>query len=359
MKYIILLVFSGFLVFNAACYSGLGCKICHSIIQNFHNLLSSQESTKIFAAIFTKICYQIQPKMLCDQEIETFLPVWGAVTDLLNSTIICSSLNFCDNPIIIKDLDRDFLKRVLRDTPPKITRNTKFHKIINEKSELMKILVFTDAHLDFGYMEGKSTRCNFTSCCRVDSGDPIKPEEAAGPYGHVGLCDIPTKTVDSFLDQLEKINPDLVLWLGDNPAHDTYEQRKETHLNALNYISKGILKRYKGPVYFVTGNHDGLPDGQFDVHGNRSQWILDGFSKVAENWYSQEGIFIEKIIIKTGIENVKKYGRFSELVKGTKLRIIGLNNFVMDFTNTFLFSNVTDALGQAFFPIFIQNSYLG
>ncbi len=41
-----------------------------------------------------------------------------------------------------------------------------------------------------------------------------------------------------------------------------------------------------------------------------------------------------------------RYGRMSELVPGTRLRIIGLNHFGMDFTNTFLWANSTDPFGQ-------------
>ena len=126
-----------------------------------------------------------------------------------------------------------------------------------------------------------------------------------------------------------------MLWLGDNPGHNVNEQKQETQLDVFKYIVSRLREIYHGKVYFVSGNHDGFPDGQFDINGGTSQWLLDGYANAAKYWYSD-----------MGIETMRRYGRFSELVPGTQLRIIGLNNFVMDFTNTFLLPNSTDPLGQ-------------
>ena len=40
-----------------------------------------------------------------------------------------------------------------------------------------------------------------------------------------------------------------------------------------------------------------------------------------------------------------EYGCFSQLHPGTKLRIIGLNNYVLDFTNLYVLGNSTNPLG--------------
>ena len=326
MKYVILLIF----ILAPIIATSPLCNLCRNSINSFYQYMTSNSSMESILTFGKWACTFFQTKKYCDAVVVTFKPTIGAVLELLNGTILCSKFHFCKYPIITVDSDRKYLSRILRSVPPRQS----YPNILNV-SGTFKILVFTDAHVDFGYREGKSSKCEFTSCCRYDSPDTNNTERRAGKFGYLGKCDLPQTTLDSFIKEVGKINPDVVLWLGDNPAHNTYEQKKSNHLDVLNYISSNLASNYSGPIYFVTGNHDGLPDGQFDVRHGTNQWILDGYAKVASRWYSNEGI-----------ETMRKYGRFSELVKGTKLRIIGLNNFVMDYTNIFLFANATDSLGQ-------------
>ncbi len=43
---------------------------------------------------------------------------------------------------------------------------------------------------------------------------------------------------------------------------------------------------------------------------------------------------------------MRRYGCFAQLHPGTKLKIIGLNNYIMDFTNIYLWGNATDPYGR-------------
>ena len=43
---------------------------------------------------------------------------------------------------------------------------------------------------------------------------------------------------------------------------------------------------------------------------------------------------------------MRRFGRYSQLHPGTKLRIIGLNGFVRGATNSFIWSNITDRWGE-------------
>lgn len=43
---------------------------------------------------------------------------------------------------------------------------------------------------------------------------------------------------------------------------------------------------------------------------------------------------------------MRKYGRYTQLHPGTTLRIIALNTLVLDATNSYIWKNMTDQLGQ-------------
>jgi len=283
-----------------------------------------------FISFIIYACNRFTSKGYCDLLIGNFKEPITSLTYTINGTVICSRLSFCTNPRIVKDEDSAYLSRVLIDVPPR-----KPYESIFNVSDTYKILVFNDPHIDFKYTKDRSSECEKEVCCRHDSPIEDEPSKRAGKYGFVGKCDLPQITFDNFIKKVAEINPDVVLGLGDYNGHNAYEQTKETHLDILRYLAKVLRGNYSGPVYLVTGNHDGFPDGQFDVIRGKSQWILDGYADILSQWYTEKGT-----------KTVREYGRFSELVNDTKLRIIGLNNFVMDYTNVYLYENATDALQQ-------------
>ena len=63
------------------------------------------------------------------------------------------------------------------------------------KSELIKIAMITDFHLDWDYTPGAmSVGCGNVLCCRIDSGPGTKPENTAGKWGDFA-CDVPIITL--------------------------------------------------------------------------------------------------------------------------------------------------------------------
>eukprot|EP01022_Parablepharisma_sp_SALTPOND_P017031 TRINITY_DN2634_c0_g1_i1.p2 TRINITY_DN2634_c0_g1~~TRINITY_DN2634_c0_g1_i1.p2 ORF type:complete len:165 (-),score=16.08 TRINITY_DN2634_c0_g1_i1:831-1325(-) len=141
--------------------------------------------------------------------------------------------------------------------------------------------------------------------------------------------------MESFVNEAIRQDPDIIFWLGDNPGHNTYEQTKEGQIEYFKYVSQLFKKgNYRGKIYAVMGNHDTYPAGQFDVFGQTHQWLTKGFADELAYWYTPEAT-----------EMFAKYGCFSMLHPGTRLKIIGLNNFVLDFTNLYLWGNSTNPFG--------------
>jgi len=142
--------------------------------------------------------------------------------------------------------------------------------------------------------------------------------------------------VESFINETEKLNPDIIFWLGDNPPHNTYEQKKNTQLEYFRYVARLLKKSsFKGKVYTIMGNHESFPAGQFDIYHGTTRWLTKGYADELKEWYPPDAV-----------QMMEDYGYFSILHPGTKLRVIGLNTYSCDFPNLYLLGNSTDPLGM-------------
>ena len=79
-------------------------------------------------------------------------------------------------------------------------------------------------------------------CCREETGWPTKKSDvAAGEWGSANICDLPSKTYQSMLDYIvNEVQPDLILWTGDNSAHDIY-QNTQTEVIEYNQVMTQML----------------------------------------------------------------------------------------------------------------------
>jgi hypothetical protein len=59
--------------------------------------------------------------------------------------------------------------------------------------------------------------------------------------------------------------PDFVLYTGDDPPHDIWEQSREWNLLAITKIN-GLMNQYlpNVPVFSCVGNHEAFPVNQFE-----------------------------------------------------------------------------------------------
>lgn len=131
----------------------LGCGLCHGLFDFLASVVTNDSFISAIKIPAVLICKMTKYKNLCQQMMDTFVPEIKALAYLFNSTTQCPSLGFCSSPKIITDSDAEFVKRVLKDKPikpePRPYNTTK----------PIKLLVFTDAHLDFGYIEVLQIYC--------------------------------------------------------------------------------------------------------------------------------------------------------------------------------------------------------
>ncbi len=137
---------------------------------------------------------------------------------------------------------------------------------------------------------------------------------------------------------VEKIKPDIILWTGDNPAHNIWQDTRDEIKNITKTFVDYLTKKSNNTisVYPAVGNHEEYPNDQFNFKN-----------------FTQESSFLHEIgdiyrpLISEDIyQSFIKKGYYSVLHKNTNLRIISLNCFLCDSTNYYLFQNPTDPFDQ-------------
>ncbi len=179
-------------------------------------------------------------------------------------------------------------------------------------------------------------------CCRKDSPDTDVAEDKAGKYGYANsgdysknACDLPNVTAESFVQEAVRMNPDAIFWLGDNPPHNIENQSAETQMGYFRFIKRLFNKYgYAKKVYMIMGNHESYPLSQFDTVHGKHQWLLDSLASDLSEWYTPEAT-----------ESMRRYGYFAQILPGTSLKVIGLNGYLMDPYNTYIWGNATDPFG--------------
>jgi sphingomyelin phosphodiesterase len=77
----------------------------------------------------------------------------------------------------------------------------------------------------------------------------------AGYWGSIAKCDLPLRTFDLFLEELKKLNIDLIIWTGDNTAHDIWAQSQSYNINFTTVLTAKIKEATNITVIPAMGNH--------------------------------------------------------------------------------------------------------
>lgn len=145
---------------------------------------------------------------------------------LADEQVLCTFIfNDCENDHW-KAIDLDkWIADLLKTKPEHIQSddfvNQQYASIQpRDRSELIKVALITDLHMDWDYTPGMSNDCGKPVCCRSDSGLPSNPDQVAGKWGDY-QCDIPKETLKNMLDHVrDVVKPHAVFWGGDNIPHD-------------------------------------------------------------------------------------------------------------------------------------------
>ncbi|KAL6805627.1 Metallo-dependent phosphatase-like protein [Trichoderma sp. SZMC 28012] len=182
----------------------------------------------------------------------------------------------------------------------------------------LKVVQYSDIHIDPLYVSGSSSNCTKPICCRpyTAADEPGKSTSPAGPNGD-HKCDTPVGLEISMYQAIKNIVPDaaLTLFTGDIVDHaiwntsQPYNQKQIS--DAYTYMSQ-----YLGIVYGTAGNHESNPTNAFPPRSisNSSQWVYDALS---DQWTRWVGASAES--------EIESIGAYSTKYPNGNLRVISLN----------------------------------
>lgn len=201
----------------------------------------------------------------------------------------------------------------------------------------LKILHLSDTHFDPEYKAGSNADCGEPLCCRASSGSVKSPDKRAGLFGDYRKCDTPLRTIESMLENIAYLHPDIdyIIWTGDLPPHDIWNQTRESNLIILRSTVQQLMDYFPyTPIFPALGNHEAAPVNSFPppfILGDYSiSWLYDDLDRQWRRWLPSDTS-----------PSVRKGAFYSVLVR-PGFRIISLNMNYCNNKNWWLLINSTD-----------------
>ncbi|KAF7719104.1 Uncharacterized protein PECH_001948 [Penicillium ucsense] len=183
----------------------------------------------------------------------------------------------------------------------------------------LKVVHFTDTHVDLSYEVGSNSECTKPICCRTFEAQdaPGMTSSPCGPFGNT-KCDAPEQLQASMMTAIASMNPAFSIYTGDVVAHDVWLVDKAEVLEDFNK-TYGMIEEHLGLVYPAMGNHDTAPlnlvpsdklPGRFNP-----QWAFDALTS---SWLAITGA--------ESVSHATKFGSYSAVHPNSHLRIISYNS---------------------------------
>lgn len=207
--------------------------VCSGFVNTFADLL-----------VNNLLALNLRADYLCTEAFEV-CPQYDSSFVELNETTFQQQIMATKPASLAGDDFIDKLYETIRNDPNRESRKT------------IKIVHFTDIHMDMYYRAGANKHCDNVICCRAEDGFPNDTNSQAGPLGTFG-CDIPIDVVTRMGEYINKnVKPDIIFWGGDVTPHDQYNYTFDyvaTLQTRLADFFKANLSDYV--LYPLEGNHD-------------------------------------------------------------------------------------------------------
>ncbi|CAG2108614.1 unnamed protein product [Medioppia subpectinata] len=240
---------------SSACMS---CKFGFAMAQQ---LIQFGKTKDELASIANYLCksLDLQSPRVCDGMVDQFKDEFLTVIPKINLSPneMCGSLLGESCSRVYNPLYNWTLPFTPIPKPPVLSSKPQ----LKSSSPKLKVLHLSDTHIDPMYAEGGDAVCGEPLCCRNASSD-VRPQNRAGFWGDYRDCDIPLRTLEETLRFIDNTHQDIdyVIWTGDIPPHDVWNQSRDGQLSLIRLVAKTIHK-YLGniPIYPVLGNHESAP----------------------------------------------------------------------------------------------------
>ncbi|KAM3485627.1 hypothetical protein MY8738_001157 [Beauveria namnaoensis] len=293
------------------------CAACQGILGLLKGIAFFGEGAFINTAKIICKVSKVEDPDVCDGIMELEGPtlarlVWELSLYGRTSKLFCGAvLGLCDMP--------DSLNPKLK-FPPKPENLTSGRPTPSGK-EPIKVVHFSDIHIDHHYTPGSNTQCSKPICCRAytEKDAPGTTENPAGPFGD-HKCDTPVDLERSMYRAIQEIAPDaaFTLFTGDIPDHTIWNTTKKSTIHDINH-AMSIMNSNLATVYGTVGNHEIspvnlFPSTQYAKKETSAKWVYD---LLADYWTEWTG--------DSARQDISEIGAYSAKYPHGKLRIISIN----------------------------------
>ncbi|XP_073991231.1 sphingomyelin phosphodiesterase isoform X2 [Rhodnius prolixus] len=316
--------------------SKVSCTACKAGVGLLQHYIRGGKTTKDIEQIVYKFCVslQIQTPRVC----EGFTELFGAEVVYVLKRVQIGPDEICSFVV------GDGCEEVYNPThdwnvvfPPVPKPAPKPAPSPKELVSTFKVLHLSDTHFDPYYHEGSNANCKEPLCCRLTNGPAPDVQSAAGRWGDYRKCDTPKRTIDHMLQHITNTHPDIdyIIWTGDLPPHDVWNQTREENLMILKETVAQMVKTFPGiPIFPALGNHEAAPVNSFPppfVQNDFSiKWLYDELDNQWRKW------------LPTSVSRTVRRGAFYSVLVRPGFRIISLNMNYCNNKNWWLLLNSTD-----------------
>ena len=311
------------------------CTLCQRLVYAVTSTIREKygyEGIEYFAEL---LCSVVLDRAVCDLYVTSYGPIFidSIILRAGNEQNLCNKLGFCFEGEETED-PYDYAIRVLKGKPNKKRED------IDPTAPRLKMIQITDIHLDTKYIENGSVYCDEPSCCRSPASSYSRIK--SGKFGHVGRCDTNLNLIDSLLDKAYELQPDFILWTGDNSPHNSKNGSQEENYEATEIIRDRLNERFNFtiPIYPALGNHEKYPA---DLYQSPEENLLERYANIFKDYFYEDQAY----------ESFRKYGYYTEKYKDTNLRIVVLNCLICDAWNFYIIGGRHQAAKDEF--IWLEN----
>nr|XP_023023027.1 sphingomyelin phosphodiesterase-like [Leptinotarsa decemlineata] len=225
------------------------------------------------------------------------------------------------------------------DIPKKPRQATNHVTSVKPGLPIFKVLHISDTHLDPEYEVGTPANCEEPLCCRNYSTPSAKETTIlSGRWGSYDKCDAPRNLIENMLKNiaLQHWDIDYIIWTGDLPPHDIWNQTKEGNLEIIKETVQQMFNYFPNvPIFPAIGNHESVPAGNFappwmNTDDHSANWL---YQTMADQW---------RRWLPSSTGNTVLHGGFYSVLLRPGFRLISLNTNYCHTLSWWLLVNSTD-----------------
>lgn len=266
------------------------CTACEALLVLLQALAHTGNDN--FDTIITSVCILagIEDDDVCEGAIGEQGPILAH--DLRELTVgthtaelFCTTLfGLCDYPAV-----RDYEVTFPTAKPANATRPSP------SGQEPIKVVHFSDIHVDLSYEVGANYNCTKPICCRpyTSADAPGNTSYPAGEYGEV-TCDAPLSLEESMYAAIQDVASDaaFAIFTGDVVEGAVWLVTEKENTDDIDDAYQNRMQSTFPLLYGTTGNHEAAPVNSFppDTINTTisSQWVYDTLSSDWETWIGAE-----------------------------------------------------------------------